>query len=122
MFEERHIDIFAYNLETVLAEKLETVISRGTTNTRMRDFYDIFILLRMHSDSLDKVLLAKALVSTAENRGTSGGLLDGRVIIDEVSRDKLMQGFWENYGKKYSYAEDISWDGVMASVLELWES
>ena len=83
MLEDRQIDIFAYNLETVLAEKLETVISRGITNTRMRDFYDIFILLKMHSDSLDKELLAKALASTAENRGTSGSFADGRVIIDE---------------------------------------
>jgi predicted nucleotidyltransferase component of viral defense system len=120
MLEDRQIDIFAYNLETVLAEKLETVISRGITNTRMRDFYDIFILLKMHSDSLDKELLAKALASTAENRGTSGSFADGRVIIDEVSKDIPMQGLWESYRKKYSYAEDISWDEMMAAVLDLW--
>lgn len=122
MFEDRQIDIFAYNLETVLAEKLETVMSRGITNTRMRDFYDIFILLKMHWDSLDKELLAKALVSTAENRGTSGSLADGRVIVGEVLKDIPMQGLWESYRKKYSYAEDISWDEVMAVVLELWDT
>ena len=120
MFEDRQIDIFAYNLETVLAEKLETFISRGITNTRMRDFYDIFILLKMHSDSLDKELLAKALASTAENRGTFGSFAASRDIIDEVSKDISIQGLWESYRKKYSYAEDISWDEVMAAVLELW--
>jgi predicted nucleotidyltransferase component of viral defense system len=120
MFEERQIDILAYNLETVLAEKLETVISRGVINTRMRDFYDIFILLKMHGKSLDKELFVKALVSTAENRGTSGILADGQAIIDEVFRDISIQGFWENYRKKYSYAEDISWDEVKVAVNELW--
>ncbi|MHB1653330.1 MAG: nucleotidyl transferase AbiEii/AbiGii toxin family protein [Desulfitobacteriaceae bacterium] len=120
MFEDRQINIFAYNLETVLAEKLETVIYRGTTNTRMRDFYDIFILQKLYSDSLNKELLAKALVAIAENRGTSANLADGRVIIDEVSKDIPTQGLWKSYRKKYSYAEEISWDEVIEVILELW--
>jgi predicted nucleotidyltransferase component of viral defense system len=120
MFEDRQIDILAYNLETVLAEKLETVISRGIINTRIRDFYDIFILLKMHGESLDKELFAKALVLTAKNRGTFGILADGQAIIDEVLRDLSIQGFWENYRKRYSYAEDISWDEVGVAVNELW--
>jgi len=121
MFEERQIDIFAYNLETVLAEKLETIISRGTTNTRMRDFYDIYILQKMHSEILDKELLAKALVSTSINRGTYGVLAEGQTIINEVSKDIFMQKLWENYRKKYSYAEDIRWDEVIVAVNEIWQ-
>ncbi|HUW63369.1 MAG TPA: nucleotidyl transferase AbiEii/AbiGii toxin family protein [Spirochaetia bacterium] len=120
MFQDRQIDICAYNLETVLAEKIETAISRGVTNTRMRDFYDMFILLKMHGSSLDKELLSKALVSTAENRGTSDSLTEGQTIINEISKDVSMQSLWESYREKYSYAEDISWGEVKAAVYQLW--
>lgn len=61
MLEERSIDIWAYNLETVMAEKLETLISRAVTNTRMRDFYDIHILLRLYGNTLDTNVLGEAL-------------------------------------------------------------
>ncbi len=64
------IEVWAYNLETVLAEKLETVISRNVTNTRMRDFYDIYILQKLHGEQLNKEILWHALVATARKRGT----------------------------------------------------
>lgn len=66
MLEDRTIDVWAYNLETVLAEKLETVISRNITNTRMRDFYDIHILLKLYGNTLDSKILGEALLATAK--------------------------------------------------------
>ena len=69
MLEERSIDIWAYNLETVLAEKLETMIARTITNTRMRDFYDLYILEQLHGRSLDSDILRHALLATARKRG-----------------------------------------------------
>ena len=119
MLEERSIDVWAYNLETVLAEKLETVISRNITNTRMRDFYDIYILLKLYGNTLDAKVLRDALQATAKKRGTERYLRDVAAIFNEVQDDPNMQKLWNAYQKKFSYAEDISWDMVMESINEL---
>lgn len=120
MLEERSIDVWAYNLETVLAEKLETVISRNITNTRMRDFYDIHILLKLYGNTLDTLVLGEALQATAKKRGTERYLSDVADILNEVQNDPNMQKLWNAYQKKFSYAEDISWDMVMESIKEVY--
>ena len=100
----------AYNLETVLAEKLETVISRNVTNTRMRDFYDIYILQKLHGKQLKKQVLWNALVATARKRGTLEQINSGdrREIFDEREISSVMENLWKTYQKNYSYAADIS--------------
>jgi len=120
MLEERTIDVWAYNLETVLAEKLETVISRNVTNTRMRDFYDIHILLKLYGNILDAQVIGDALQATARKRETERHLLDALKIFEEVQNDSGMQKLWTSYQRKFSYAEDISWDAVMDAVKELY--
>lgn len=80
MLKDRSIEVWAYNLETVLAEKLETVISRNVTNTRMRDFYDIHILQQLHGESLSASVLRDALAATATKRGTLEQMKDGELI------------------------------------------
>lgn len=70
LFDERKIKILAYNLETILAEKIETVLSRGAANTRSRDFYDIYILFKIRGASYDKKVLFRAVEKTANSRGT----------------------------------------------------
>lgn len=85
MLENRTIEILAYNLETVLAEKLETIVSRGTTNTRMRDFYDIYILTKLQADNINQELLIEALNETAKKRGMATLLDDKRLIVSEIS-------------------------------------
>ena len=120
MFEDRQIDILAYNLETVLAEKIETAVARGITNTRMRDFYDIYILLLMHSNSINKELLSQAVLATAKSRGTDHLIMDGQAVLNEVAADKTLQRLWSSYQNKYSYAEDISWDEIARAANELW--
>lgn len=120
MLEERSIDVWAYNLETVLAEKLETVISRNITNTRMRDFYDIHILLKLYGNTLDAQVLGEALHATAKKRETERYLSDAADIFNEVQNDSSMQKLWNAYQKKFSYASDIAWDTVMESTKELY--
>ena len=120
MLEDRSIDVWAYNLETVMAEKLETVISRNTTNTRMRDFYDIHILLKLYGNTLNTNVLEEALQATAKKRGTDYHLKDAQEIFDEVQNDSNMQKLWKSYQKKFSYAADISWEMVMESARELY--
>lgn len=82
MLEDRSIEIYAYNLETVLAEKLETIISRNVANTRMRDFYDIHILQQIHAENIDADVFRDALIATSKKRGTQEMLKDVLAILD----------------------------------------
>lgn len=120
MLEERSIDVWAYNLETVMVEKLETLIARNITNTRMRDFYDIYILLQLYGNTLNTNVLGEALQATAKKRGTEYHLKDAQTIFDEIQNDSNMQKLWKSYQKKFSYAADISWEMVMGSARELY--
>ena len=94
-----------------MAEKLETVISRNVTNTRMRDFYDIYILQKLHGEQLNKEILWNALVATARKRGTLEQIESGdiREILNEIETSSVMENLWKTYQKNYSYAIDISW-------------
>ena len=123
MLEDRTIEVWAYNLETVFAEKLETVISRNVTNTRMRDFYDIYILQKLHGEQLNKEILWHALVATARKRGTLEQIESGdiREILNEIETSSVMENLWKAYQKNYSYAVDISWHIVMESVRYLYQ-
>lgn len=120
MFEERNIAIFAYNLETVLAEKIETIISRSTANTRMRDFYDVYILLKTQLNNFDNKLFTEALIATAKNRNSLSIMDESEAIIMEVLENKVMNELWDNYRRSYSYAEELEWKNVCTAVLELW--
>jgi predicted nucleotidyltransferase component of viral defense system len=84
MFEEREIELLSYNLITILAEKIETVISRGTANTRLRDFYDIYILTELYADRVDRAMLAVAIKSTSTKIGSQEVVKDSVTIIDEL--------------------------------------
>lgn len=120
MLEDRSIDIWAYNLETVLAEKLETIITRTTTNTRMRDFYDIYILEQLHGTTLNPKILHDALLATAHKLGSEKYLNQAEEVFDEVENDSVMQKLWEAYRKKFSYSSDLEWDVIMKAIHRLY--
>ena len=120
MLEDRSIDIWAYNLETVLAEKLETIITRTTTNTRMRDFYDIYILEQLHGTTLNPKILHDALLATAHKRGSEKYLNQAEEVFDEVENNPVMQKLWDTYRKKFSYASDLEWDVIMKAIRRLY--
>ena len=120
MLENRSIDIWAYNLETVLAEKLETIITRTTTNTRMRDFYDIYILDQLHGNTLNRQTLYDALLATAKKRGTERHLAEAVDVLNEVESSSVMQKLWESYRRKFSYAADLEWSIIMRAVRSLY--
>ena len=117
MFEDRTIPIMTYPIETVLAEKLETVISRSITNTRMRDFYDIHILLKLQNINAD--ILALALERTAKKRGNFNLLENAESVLKIVKSDEDMKRLWNIYQKKFKYAGEYTWDEVIHSVREL---
>ena len=120
MLEERYIDIWAYNLETILAEKLETVVSRSTTNTRMRDFYDLHMLCQLFGQTIVPADLGAALIATARRRNTEKYLADAVDVFDEIETDENMVKLWGAYQKKFSYACDVPWNSIMTSVRGLY--
>jgi len=117
MFEDRTISIMAYNLETVLAEKFETVITRGITNTRMRDFYDIYILTA--TQPFDTNTFRTALKKTSEKRHTTSQMSDLEGVIQTVAASNVIVALWSRYQKKYSYAADVTWEMAMDALKRL---
>ena len=121
MFEERTISILAYNLETVLAEKMETVIARGVANTRLRDYYDLYILQNEYTHAMNIEQFKAAFLATSKKRNSIQLITEGNRILKELADSEVMQGLWKSYQKKFSYAEDISWEMVMDSIEKLFE-
>lgn len=120
MFEERTISILAYNLETVLAEKMETVIARGVANTRLRDYYDLYILQNEYTHVINMEQFKEAFLATSKKRNSIQLLAEGNRILKEIEDSGVMQELWKSYQKKFSYAEDISWERVMDSIEKLF--
>ena len=118
MFEERYITLWAYNLETVLAEKIETVLSRSVLNTRLRDFYDLYVLQDTGLE-IDKATLAAALTATARKRGSEQALALYERTLDEIRISPLMREQWERYQGKNNYAASIVWDDVISDIRAL---
>ena len=119
MFEEREIDVYAYNLETVLAEKLETIITRGTANTRLRDFYDLHILTSSYKNEINYSYFKMALTATGEKRNSIKIINDAELILEEIYTDENMRSLWKAYQDKFDYARNVSWDMVIVSAKEL---
>lgn len=118
MFEERYITLWAYNLETVLAEKIETVLSRSVLNTRLRDFYDLYVLQDTGLE-IDKATLAAALTATARKRGSEQALALYERTLDEIRISPLMREQWERCQGKNNYAASIVWDDVISDIRAL---
>lgn len=107
MFENRSVSITAYNLETILSEKIETIISRGNLNTRMRDFYDVYILLKLQEDNINYEVLGIALSQTAKKRGSINVIKNYKEIIEAIQVSSTMIDRWKNYQISSTYAQNI---------------
>ena len=117
-FDTDVIDIFSYLLETVLAEKIETIITRGILNTRPRDFYDVYILTKTQGYNAET--LRKAIFATAEHRGTKAIMeaeTNNRLAVIENSSE--LQSQWAKYQKKFPYAKDITYQETVNAVKEV---
>ena len=112
-FEDKLIEIWAYNIETILAEKVETILRRSVLNTRLRDFYDVYIILKTQGKTIDKNILAAALNATSERRRSLAALRDMEEIIQAIRADEIMQQRWERYCKENYYASGIEFDEVI---------
>lgn len=119
MFDERSIQVLAYNLETLLAEKLETVISRNIANTRSRDFYDIYILHHLYEKSLSSEILKKAIEETATKRGSLPAIREYGKVMQDIAASERMNGFWNKYQKDYSYAGAIKFNDICILIIDI---
>lgn len=121
LLEDRSIKLWSYNLETILAEKLQTVLARGILNTRMRDFYDIRMLVDTYEDKVNKAVLKDAFAATCKKRGTDHLQEQAEEIIKIIEADEQLQVLWRAYQKKYSYAADIDYASVIRGVRKLMD-
>lgn len=121
LMEDRSISILAYNLSTILAEKLETVVSRGDQNTRPRDFYDVFILTKLRAGSIDMADLNAALKATSEKRGTTELMKKYHEIMQVVKNSDVMKRQWDNYRKDFNYATGIEFEDTCDAVVTLMD-
>lgn len=121
MLEDRSIRVLAYNLPTILAEKLETVISRGDQNTRPRDYYDIYILTKLQSENIDLTTLRDALQATAEKRGSVAVVKQYREIMQVVRSSPVMKRQWGDYRKDFDYAAGIEFEETCDVILAMMD-
>lgn len=121
LLENRSISVLAYNLETVLAEKLETVISRGDQNTRPRDYYDVYILRKLQFHNINPQALKQAFIATSQKRGSYEVVLNYKRIMDTVKNSKVMQEQWQAYQKNFEYAKDVDFGDVCDVVVRIMD-
>lgn len=121
MLEDRNINLWTYNLETILGEKMQTILNRGILNTRMRDYYDIHILSMIYQNEIKASVLREAFKATCKKRNTEKLLSMGKEILNEVQKDPQLIKLWSRYKKKYSYASGITYSEVLDSVSKVYE-
>jgi len=121
LFDDKKITIKAYTIETIISEKIETIISRNVLNTRARDYYDIYILAKTKWHLINDELLVDAIVKKFEERNSSVYLKDITRIYEEISGSTDLRSAWINYQKKYEYARGIEYSDVLREVLKIVE-
>ena len=122
MFEDRNIELMSYTPETLLAEKIQTILSRGITTTRLRDFYDVYEIVHENKVAIDKAVLVEAFSATCIKRKTTFNSAQIENIIKSISEDKGLPNLWELYQKDNFYVGDMTWqmvcEGVCKYILE----
>lgn len=121
MFDEGILKVYSYNLETILAEKIETIISRTEANTRPRDFYDIYLLTRLRLDECNASILKLALERTSAKRGSIDVIRQWKTIIPKIESSEFLRSNWEKYCRTNAFADGISYVQICESVKKLME-
>ncbi len=116
MLEDKTIQLRSYNIETLLAEKIETIMARGITNTRMRDFYDIYQIYMQREDSISFNLLKKAFENTSKRRKSYNLFSNIENILYDIQQNEEMMLNWENYKNDSHYVGELSWKEVNETI------
>ena len=107
ILEEGTIPIMTYTIETILAEKFETISSRNITTTRARDFYDLYMIYSIYKDKIDKGILRKAIERTSKYRGSFETALQYKEIVELFRESETPKKLWKKYTQNNPYAKDV---------------
>ena len=118
MFEDRSISVLSYNLETLLAEKMQTILARGLANTRMRDFYDVYEIMNSKADQISFDVLKKAFAATCMKRETSFGEEEVRETLDKIKDDSGLEEMWNRFKRVNYFVDDLTWGEVSETIVE----
>ena len=121
MLEDRKIQIWSYNVETIIAEKFEAIVKRGELSTRIRDYYDVYMLINTQNKIIDKKTLKDAITLTAQHRGTSEIIKDWKKIVEKIANDSKMRQQWKRYQKDNFYAEEIEYKELINAISKVGE-
>ena len=117
--DEKTFEMWAYNIETIMAEKVETILRRGVFNTRPRDFYDAYILST--TQNFDRVVFANALKATSIHRGTYEQIAEVTTIMKNIEDSIELKKMWDKYRKQFAYATDIEYEQITTVLKKLME-
>ncbi len=116
LLEDKTIELYSYSLETIIAEKLESILSKNILGTRMRDYYDLYMLENLFKDRINKKLQKQALENTCKKRNTTNVLENAKDIIVEIKNDENQQNLWKNYANKNTYVKNVSFEDTIKSI------
>lgn len=116
LFDNEIINIMTYNYETIVAEKFEAIISRNIDNTRMKDYYDLYMFVNLKWNDIDKTILGKAIFNTSKKRDTLNYIEDADKYIELINEDSKLKSLWKNYQSNYVYAKDISFEDTITAI------
>ena len=119
LFTNQTIDVWTYNLETVLAEKLETIISRGVASTRPRDRYDLFTLFKLRKNQIDFTILKRAVENTSEKRNSKELIQNWKNQVRGIETSDYQKNLWIRYQRQFKYAKDISFEESVQIINEI---
>lgn len=120
MFEERNISIKAYNVNTILAEKVESILARNVSNTRARDYYDVYILLTLRRAEIDMINLRNAIQEKADERNTTMYIKNYEKYLNDIEDSDDLKEIWKKYEFKYPYAKDIQFSEITKMLREIF--
>lgn len=116
LFDNEIVNIMTYNYETIIAEKFEAIISRNIDNTRMKDYYDLYMFVNLKWNDIDKTILRKAIFNTSEKRETLNYIENADKYIELINEDSKLKSLWKNYQNNYAYAKDTSFENTIAAI------
>ena len=124
LLEKRSIEIWTYNVETIIAEKYESIIKRSILNTRIRDFYDLYMLTHLDKKNINSKMLIAAIKETSKHRGTFDIINDKNIVedvINSIQNDNFLKEQWNKYQRSYEYAKDIKYEQLIDSIIAIKE-
>ncbi|MCL2537286.1 MAG: nucleotidyl transferase AbiEii/AbiGii toxin family protein [Coriobacteriia bacterium] len=121
MLEDRAIRVKAYNLNTILAEKIESILARNVANTRARDYYDAYILLTTRQEEIDSEELLDAIKRKAEERGTLRYIEQYEKYLTDIHESQDLLSYWQAYRRKYPYAEGIEYSAIVDTLTRVFK-